>query len=110
MPLCPLESCVLYEVPRDAPRRTGCRRKMRCGLARGAATFLGKQYGVQQWIEALDVEDAFNGPPGWVFDFAWGYFTPAEQKLLLRWRAMHDALLANRWTREQALRANRKVI
>lgn len=104
MPLCPLESCVLYEVSRDALNRTGCRRKVRCGLARGVALLLGRQKGAAEWITQLDSEDAFDGPPGWVMEHGWGYFTPAEQTLLERWRRMHDAALAKRWKQEQGRR------
>ena len=104
MPLCPLESCVLYEVPRSSLARTGCRRKTRCGLGRGVAPLLGTRPAVREWIDRLDFEDAREGPPSWVMDFAWGYFTPEEQRVLERWDRMYTAALGVRWKRDQAER------
>ena len=68
---------------------------------------LGKQYGVEAWMSHLELEDCFDGYPGWVKQQAWGYFTPHEQKVLERWRTMHDAVLLRQWRRRQARRNRR---
>ena len=102
-----MEECLLFKEPTVRFRPTPCRRKVRCGLQRGASMLLGKQYGVEQWLAALEVEDCFHGFPGWVMQQAWGYFTPQEQAVLTRWRRMHDVMLAREWKQNQSQRNKR---
>lgn len=104
-----MEECLLYKAPTVRFRPTPCRRKVRCGLQRGASMLLGKQYGVEQWVAVLELEDAFHGIPGWVMERAWGYFTPQEQAVLERWRRMYDIALARQWKRDQALRDKPRI-
>ena len=70
---------------------------------------LGKQYGVAEWMAALEAEDACHGYPGWVKELAWGYFTPHEQRVLQRWRRMYDSYLARQWNRDQAQRDKPRI-
>jgi hypothetical protein len=71
---------------------------------------LDKQAGASQWIRDLDAEDAFHGPPGWVLELGWGFFTPAERDVLSRWRRMHDAMLARRWRLDQGQRDKPRTV
>ena len=110
MPLCPSESCVLYELPRNSPQRTGCRRKVRCGLARAASILTAKRPDAAQWMAALEADDAVDGPPAWVFTIGWGFFTPHEQEVLARWRVKHDLHLAQKWQADQGQRDKPRTV
>ena len=102
---------MLYEVSRDALNHAGCRRKVRCGLARAASLFAARAQGnASDWMSALDAEDAFHGPPTWVFTVGWGYFTPHEQDVLARWRVKHDVHLAQQWRRDQGQRDKPRAV
>lgn len=99
-----MEECLLYREATVRFRPTPCHRKVRCGLQRVASLWAGKQSGAAQWMADLELEEAFGGPPTWVKDSAWGYFTPQEKRVLERWDRMREVQLGRQWQREQTLR------